>query len=86
MTSAGHALGDFGKTVSESLEVDKGSEEGRDLNIGLFADVTDKGLEGGKTSRCGRVFAGCASTGRGRGSRDGGRAGNHVGGALSKED
>jgi len=40
-----HSFGYFGKSVSESFEVDERSKEGRNLDVGLFADVSDEGLQ-----------------------------------------
>lgn len=72
VSGAGHTLGDFGQSVSESLEVDKSSEEGGDLDVGLFAYNRDESLERGESRSLGR--AGGVSKGGGRrgwGKRDG---------------
>lgn len=42
VSGAWHAFCDLGETVSESLEVNECSEEGRDLNVGLFANYGDE--------------------------------------------
>lgn len=45
VSGARHSFGDFGKSVSKSFEIHEGGEEGRHLDVGLFADHSDEGLE-----------------------------------------
>ena len=50
-----HALCDLGEPRLESVEVDEGAEEGRDLHVGLFDEDGDEGLE---RRECGRLVGG----------------------------
>lgn len=63
VSSARHALGDLGQSVSESLEVDECGEQSGDLHVGLFADNRDKSLERRESRSLGRAGA---LSGRGR--------------------
>lgn len=45
MPCARHTLGDFRETITKTFEVDQRREQGRDLDVGLFADDRDEGFE-----------------------------------------